>query len=237
MIRRLLVPILVVTSVACGSDGPTAPTFGSMMSVGDQVAIEAALRSVADTLEVRGATAQDTLIADLTRIAAIVVQLQGREGTLLVTMPGANGPVSMKAVAFVSAVEGGTVPPVHFLIAWEWLDNVAIRLRRALVVMAEDPAEAGTFTLDPGSPTDGARFIDFVDETARLYVNTGGTFTVTSPTFSGSCIGLPPGGDFGCRAGGELVAGSVSVSGNGGATTGSVSWSSTALPAFRASVR
>jgi hypothetical protein len=208
------------------------------MSVGDQVAIEAALRRVADTLEMQeAATAQDTLIADLTRIAALVVQLQGKEATVSITVPDAGGPVEMKAVAFISAVEGGTEPPVHFLLAWEWLDNVAITLRRALVVMAEDPAESGTFSLAAGSGTDGARFIDYAGATARVYANVDGTLTVASPIFPYGCTGLPPGGDFGCRAGGETVSGSITMSADAGATTTVVSWSPTALPAFRASAR
>ena len=234
---RSSLPIVLLLAAACGSDGPTSPVFGEQMSVGDQVAIEAALGRLADTLEARGETPQDTLLADLTRIAARVIQLQGVEGTITVTVPGAAGPVELKAVAGVSTVEEGSLPAVHVLIAWEWLDNVAITLRRALVVMADDAAEVGTFSLAAASSTDAARYVDFVSGTADVYFNVAGTLTVSSPSFPGNCAGLPTGGDFGCRAGGETVAGSMTVSRDDGATTPSLSWPATVLPGFRFSER
>src|SRR5688572_19537207 len=53
--RFSLLPLaLVLGAASCGSDGPTGPAFGDRMSVGDQVAIEAALNKLADTLETRG---------------------------------------------------------------------------------------------------------------------------------------------------------------------------------------
>ena len=223
--------------VACGSDDPTSPAFGDRMSVGDQVAIEAALIKLADTLEVLGRSGQDTLIADLTRIAAQVIQLQGVEGTITVTVPGSATPVELKAVAGLSTVEDGSLPAVHVLVAWEWLDNVAITFRRALVVIADDPAETGSFSLPAASSTDAARYVDFTSGGAVLYTNIAGTLGVSAPTFANGCVGFPSDGDFGCRAGGETVTGTMTVSRDGGATTPSLSWPATILPGFRFSER
>jgi hypothetical protein len=230
---RFSFPLAFFLLAACGSDGPTAPAFGSRMSVGDQVAIEAALDKLADTLEARGETPQDTLLADLTRIAARVIQLQGVEGTITVTLPGSATPIEMKAVAGLSTVEDGSLPAAHILVAWEWLDNVAITLRRGLVIVADDPAETGTFQIPASSSTDAVRFVDFAGGTADLYFNVAGTITVSSPSFTSNCVGLPTGGDFGCRAGGETVGATTTVSRDDGATTRALSWPAAALPAFR----
>jgi hypothetical protein len=206
------------------------------MSVGDQIAIEAAMNRFADTLEKRGETAQDTLLASLARIMGRLGRLNGREGTLTVTLPGVPSPLEMKAIALYSedAATVGAAPHLNVIIAWEGLDNGAMTFRRALMVGADGETPEGTFPILAASETDAARFVDFsLGAPADFYFNVGGTLTVTDHDFPGTCPGLPSSGPLSCRSGSETVGASLTLSRDDGATMPTLSWAAGGIPAYR----
>src|SRR5690242_13071658 len=101
-VRRSLTlgSILVTLSVvaACGSDSPTEPAVGSMMTVAEQVAIPGAMEKVAKTLEGTGQAA-DSNLAAFTRVAAQLLGRSGIQGTVVATNAALQAPDSMHAVA------------------------------------------------------------------------------------------------------------------------------------------
>lgn len=232
----LLVPALAASLLAaCGDDDPTSPIGGAEMSVGDQVAIEAALTKVADSLRAAGKTSTDTILADYVRIAARLLRLNGREGTLTVTPSGFAPSLDMRG-----AVANLVVPPsiaiggrtnTQILVAWEGLDNIALTVRHALVVLVSGTSGTGTYTLPSGGSGEGARLLRMAGPFELLGGNSG-TLTVKSASFGGSCPGIRNTSAQSCAPGRETLAGSISVTrGSGPATV--VSWSDATLPAFQ----
>ena len=233
--RRPISILSLLVLLGCG-DEPTAITAGTQMSVGDQVAIESALLKVADSLKIVGRTQGDSVLADLARVGARLVRLNGREGAVTVTAPGSAVPIAMKGVGF-HAVERGSAGSTsrhnHVVVAWEALDNIALTVRRALVVVVDTTLATGTFTL-PGTVTgsQGARFLDFTPTTGGIYAGGAGTLTVESARYRGGCVGLPNSAIATCAVGVQNVRGSVTVTKLGGTTPSTVSWELASLPSF-----
>jgi hypothetical protein len=237
---RRRVPVVAVSlsalllTIACSDYSPTGIVEGALMTVGEQVVIEAALDRVADTMQVRGRTAQDTLMANFTRIAARLVRLQGRQGEITVASPIAGAAsIVMKAAAFIGidASSAGS-PNVHLLVAWSGLDDLHGTVQRALVVMADDPQREGTFSVAATSTTDAARYVDF-GTGGGFYFNVSGTLSVATPQFSGGCAGLPDTQEYTCEVGRQSVGGTVTVSKDNGVTRPVMAITSAVLPAFR----
>ena len=236
--RRLsaLVPLLAASLLAaCGDDDPTSPIGGTEMSVGDQVAIEAALTKVADSLRAVGKTSTDTILADYVRIAARLLRVNGREGKLTV-MPMSLAPnLEMRgAVANVvvpASIAIGGRTNTQILVAWEGLDNIALTVRHALVVLVSGTTATGTYTLPSGSAGEGARLLRMSGPFA-FYGGNSGTLTVRSSSFGGSCPGIQNTSAQSCAPGRETLAGSLSLTAPGGPAT-MVSWTDATLPAFR----
>ena len=246
MMRQLVSVYATVLLAACG-DGPTEITAGTRMSVADQVAIEASLATVADELERTGRTAADSLLADLTRIGARLVRLQGREGALALSgLPTPPASATMSAASIVVADEspgggggGGGGGVVHVLIAWEGLDHLMNTVERALVLVVPGSSApgGGTFPLEPGSLGSAARIVDFSPGGEAGFARNGaGSLTVTSAAFRGSCPGLVNTRDARCEVGRQTVAGGFQATLEG-APPAAVSWPGAELPAFRLSTR
>ena len=231
----------VVLLVACG-EGPTEITAGRAMSVADQVSIEAALGSVADELDRTGQSAGDSLLSDLTRIAARLIRLQGREGELTVSGFPTGAPSGMlSAVSLVTTDETpGGAGHLHLVVAWEGLDNAAYTVRRALVLLVPSGSGmTGTFALQTSSQISGARVIDFSRPGAAGFARSGaGSLTVRSAEFRGSCPGIVNTAREQCEVGRETVAGEF-VAQVGGETpsSGTVRWDEALLPSFRLTIR
>jgi hypothetical protein len=208
------------------------------MSVGDQIAIESAMGKFADTLEARGRTRQDTLLAGLARVAGRVARLNGREGFLNVTAPGSAAALEMRAVALYSSdatsQDPEAQPHLNVIIAWEGLDNGAMTFRRALIVGVDAAAPEGDFSVDAISSTDAARFVDFSTATpAHFYFNVAGSLTIAGQDFPGSCVGLPSTGPFSCRSGRETVGAALTMSRDNGQTAPALSWPAAELPTYK----
>jgi hypothetical protein len=225
------IALIVLLLSSCGED-PTGVTAGETMSVAEQTAIEAALGRVADALETDGRTAQDTLMADLTRVSARLVSLQGRQGTLSVTGPAVGGTASMHGVALLASAQNApTGSPVQFLVAWEGLDATAFTVTRAVVVMATGTSP---FSLPSVSTSNAARLIRFDGADATdFYYNVTGTLTASVDRFGGNCPGITNTGGNSCEIGQQTVGGSVTGSNDNGATTSAYGWADTVVPAFR----
>jgi hypothetical protein len=230
---KLIVPLVAAMVVSSCGDDPTGIVAGTQMSVGDQVAIEAALVKVADSLRKVGKTAADTALADYTRIAARLLRLHGREGTLSVTAPGSSTALSMRgAISHVSvpaSVAPGGKGHTQILVAWEGLDNVALTIRNALVLAITSTNATGVYTL-ANSTGEAVRFVH-MSAPFEFYSGTTGTVTIGAASFSGNCPGLVNTSAQSCSVGRETVAGSLTLARLGGGA-GSVTWSDATLPAF-----
>lgn len=229
--------VLCLALGACSDTLPTDPAAGTEMSVGDQIAIEAAMGKFADTLEARGGTRQDTLLADLARVVGRIARLNGREGFLTVTVPGSSVPVEMRAVALYSSDAASqdpeAQPHLNVVVAWEGLDNGAMTFRRAVIVGVDGPAPEGSYSVSATSATDAARFVDFSTAApAHFYFNVAGSLTVAGQRFRGLCVGLPPTGPFSCRSGRESVGAALTVSRDNGQTAPALSWPAAELPTY-----
>jgi hypothetical protein len=198
------------------------------MTVGEQVAIEAALAGVADTLVIRGGTVRDTLLAGFVRIAGRLAGLQGRQGTVVVTGPDGVPEREMHAVALVSVDRSAPTPDyIHVVVAWEGLDIDSLVVRRAIVLMAPGGTErAGTFPIDASAPAAGSRYVDFTAAGgATVSADDAGTLTVEAPSFGGSCPGLRNTSTNRCAIGRETVSATFQAG-------TAVSWPAATLPAF-----
>lgn len=218
-------PVLIVLSLAalgCGAESPTRPPFGEELSVAEQVAIEAAFLRVVDSLEARN-TANDSLIADFTTIAARLVRLQGRYGTINVTLPGATGAVTMRAIAGTGRDATISSENISFLLAWQDLDVAAFTVKRALII------QEGGFSSTAASQV---RYFDMTGTASAGYYPGGGLLTLSAPSFTTACegIGSQPGAI--CRAGKVTVAATTSVSLNGTGPATDVNFTATPIAGF-----
>lgn len=233
--RSQLLPLAVLVALAaCGTE-PTTPHFGTQMTVGDQVAIEAALDRAADTVYARTGSSQDSLLSALTKIAARLIAIDGYEGDIVVNAGGSSIP--MHAVAVAYGQQGLGV--AHYIVAWSGLDDTAFTAQHVLLAGVGTTATTmtGTFDLPAGSATDAARWVDLANGASDVFFHTGGTLTVASSTFGGGCIGLANTAQATCATGRESVAGNITASDDGGATSKTFSWDAATIPAFHLTVQ
>ena len=219
--RRSLLIALSLAALGCGAESPTKPPFGEELSVAEQVAVEVAFLRVVDSLEARN-TANDSLIADFTTIAARLVRLQGRYGTISVTLPGTTGPVTMQAIAGTGSDATISSENVSFLLAWEDIDVGAFTVKRALII------QEGGFSTSPSQ----VRYFDMTGGASAGYYAGSGTLTLTAPSFTSACegIGSEPGAI--CRAGKVTAAATTTASLNGTGTATDLSFAATPIAAF-----
>ena len=220
---------------ACRASEVTGVLGGELMTVAEQVAIEAALAPWADTIKRRGATGNDTLAANSLLIGARLVRLQGRQGTLSLTLPGiAGSPLTMNAVAVVALSRTSTPPSyVHMLVAWDGLDPVALKVRHVVVVAIDGGSQSGgTVAMPPSAIGSAVRFLDLTVVPVAIRSGTSGTITVSGAEFGGSCPGRPDIPAASCEIGRESFSANIATAG------GTLVASSTALlPAFRLTAR
>ncbi|GAC1514781.1 MAG: hypothetical protein NVS1B4_03300 [Gemmatimonadaceae bacterium] len=205
------------------------------MTVAEQVAIEAALAPWADTIKRRGGTGNDTLAANSLQIAARLVRLQGRQGTMTLTLPAVAGsPLTMNGVAVVAVSRTSPTPSyIHMLVGWDGLDPVALRVRHIVVVVVDAAGQAsGTVTMPPSAVGSAARFLDVTVVPAAIRPATSGTVTVSGAEYGGSCPGRPDTPAASCEIGRASLAASLATAA-GTLTAGS----SAPLPAFRLTAR
>lgn len=233
--RSKLIPAALLLALAACSAQSTAPHFGTQLTVGDQVAIEAALDRMADTVYARSHTPQDSLLAELTRVTARLIAIDGYAGELEVSAGGTTVP--MRAVAVTYGEQGAGV--AHYIVAWAGLDDTAFTVQHVLLAGAGTAATTmtGTFDLQPASQTNAARWVDVAGGASDVWFHTGGTLTVSDASFGGGCLGIPNTADATCSTGREMVAGSIPASDDNGTTTKTFEWSATALPAFYLTVK
>ena len=225
-VRRSLLIALSLAVLGCGAESPTKPPFGEELSVAEQVAVEAAFLRVVDTLEKVRKTADDSLIADFTRVAARLVRLQGRYGTLAVTLPGAAAPVTMRAIGGTGSDATISSSTISFVLAWEDLDVGNFTVKRALII------QKGGFS----SGDDRIRYLDMTGgASAGTYVGSG-TLTITQPAFTSPCEGLGSTPDAICRAG-KITAAATGTAAIGAGTATAVSFAATPIAGFEIIVK
>jgi len=220
--------LAVVLLTACG-DEPTKPLReGFYLSTAEQVAIQYALDRVGDSLDVRGATATDSVVADFAELAGLLIRSEGRAQTVEVTLP-TGGTTTMNGVAlWASGSFAGSAVESQFVVLWDGLDTEARTVRRALLLLGAGSA-SGSYTLAAGSPSNAARLVEITGGSATIWRNSGGSFAVSDPSFRGSCLGFSSGaGD--CTVGRETV--TVAASLTTGTTTAAATHGARALPAI-----
>ncbi|HVE79299.1 MAG TPA: hypothetical protein VNA89_10580 [Gemmatimonadaceae bacterium] len=234
---RRLVPAALLIAAACSDDGPTGVTAGTEMSVAEQVAIEAALAKVAAALEGVGRTGIDTVMADLTRVAARLVRLQGRQGAITLTGSAVGASATMQGVAMASRQEGLAGPSsAQLVVAWQGLDPVTFTVDRALVVLGG--GDGPSWDLAATAATSAARLVEFDGATpTRFFYNASGSLTAGGDDFGGGCPGIDNTADARCETGRQTVAGSVTGSADGGTTLATWAWADAVLPSFRLTTR
>lgn len=206
-VRRSLLIALAAGILGCGSEDPTMPPFGSELSVAEQVAIQVAFEKVADSLDLKN-TPIDSVIADFTRVAARLVRLEGRYGTINVQLPGATAAVPLRAVAVTSSGAGSEG---QTLLAWENLDVASFTVQRALLI------QSGGFA---GTTAAQMRYLDMTGTSGTQgYYAGGGTLTLSAASFTNNCTGLDNTDEESCRAGKVTVTGEGNVTKTGGATS------------------
>lgn len=220
--RRPFLTVLSLAAMGCGAESPTTPPFGEELSVAEQVAVEAAFLRVVDSLQARN-TANDSLIADFTTIAARLVRLQGRYGTINVTLPGATGAVTMRAIAGTGSDATISSETVSFLLAWQDLDVGEFTVTRALII------QEGGFSSTAASQV---RYFDMTGTTTSGYYTGGGLLTLSAPSFSHACegIGSSPGAI--CRAGKVTVAATTTAALDGAGTAFDINFPATPIAGF-----
>ncbi|HET7565292.1 MAG TPA: hypothetical protein VFJ96_09880 [Gemmatimonadaceae bacterium] len=235
-VRRSLTfgSILVTLSLvaACGSDSPTGPTVGSMMTVAEQVAIPGAMEKVAKALEGTGQAADSTL-AGFTRVAAQLIGRSGIQGTVVATNAALQAPDSMHAVAgLITEGSGVGATQLHFVLAWSGLDVNAFTVQRAFVLLVDGNGQTtGSFSLTGPSTTATARYVE--PATPTIVDNSAGTLSVDSARFGDACTGAPSQAGVTCESGSESVGVQFSGTSAGGA---SLSWDATLLPTYHLTV-
>ena len=221
---------LVVTVVlaACG-DEPTKPLReGFYLSTAEQVAIQYALDRVGDSLDIRGGTRTDSVVADFADLAGLLIRSEGRAQAVEVTLP-AGGTTTMNGVVlWASGSFAGSAVESQFAVLWDGLDAEARTVRRALLLLGAGSA-TGSYSLAPGSPSNAARLVEIAGGSTTIWRNSGGSFAVSDPLFRGSCLGFSSGaGD--CTVGRETV--TVAASLTAGSTTGAATHGPRVLPAI-----
>lgn len=228
----LLPAVLLLAS--CG-DTATGPTAGAVMTVADQVAIEATLDRVADSLKARGATSEDSLLADFVRVGARLVRMQGRAAAVSVSLPSGEA-ATMQAVA-VRSVDRTVDPAVEArgVIAWEGLDASAFTVQRLVVAYGLVGGD-GAVAFRAGDPANAARLVDLRSGTV-LWYNTAGSLAFAAEGYGDSCPGITNTTDNVCATGRADATLALTLTRDAGATTAPVAWSATTLPAFELVVR
>lgn len=221
--HRTFLLAFAIAAQGCGAEKATRPPFGEELSVAEQVAIEAAFLKVADTLYKVRKTADDSLIADFTLIAARLVRLEGRYGTIAVTLPGAPSPVTMRAIAGTGKDATISSETVSFVLAWEDLNVENFTVKRALIV------QEGGFGSTLAAQV---RYLDMTGTaSAGTYVG-GGNLTLSAQSFTAACQGLGSSAGASCRAGKVTAAATATASLNGTGTASDVSWAASPLAGF-----
>jgi hypothetical protein len=215
-----------VLLAACGSDAPTGPTVGQMMTVAEQLAIPGAMEKVATTLETTGQAA-DSNLAAFTRIAAQLVGRSGVQGTVVASNSRLQAVDTMHAVA--GLVTQGSLQ-LHYVLAWSGLDATKFTVQRALALLVDGNGQTtGSFSLAGPSATATARYVEL--PAAAIFNNTAGTLDVADTSFTDDCVGAPSQADVTCRSGGEAIG--VSFTGVTGAGENvALSWDSAVLPSY-----
>lgn len=220
--RRSLLIALSLAVLGCGAESPTKPPFGEELSVAEQVAVEAAFVKVADSLYKVRMTADDSLIADFTLIAARLVRLEGRYGTIQVTLPGATGAVTMRAIAGTGKDATISAETVSFVLAWQDLDVGAFTVKRALIV--QEGGFASTLAAQ-------VRYFDMTGATSNMYIG-GGNLTLSAPSYTSPCQGLGSTAGATCKAGKVTTAATTTASLNGTGTASNIDWAATPVAGF-----
>lgn len=229
-VRRYLFLLLAATVVAaCGSDTPTGPQVGEMMTVAEQVAIPSALDKVAKALDATG-QAPDSNLAGFTRIAAQLLGRGGVQGTVVVSNSRLQKADTMHAVAGLITQSGVGALQLHYVLAWSGLDVNEFTIQRALVLLVDGSGDTtGTFGLSGPSAAATGRYLEL--NAPAPFANTDGTLDVADGMFAGDCAGTPNQGGITCETGSERVG--VSFTGTTGAGERVVlTWDSTQLPAY-----
>lgn len=227
-VRRTLLTALSIALLGCGAEKATKPPFGEELSVAEQVAVEAAFLKVADSLYKVRKTADDSLIADFTQVAARLVRLEGRYGTIQVTLPGATGPVTMRAIAGTGKDATISAETVSFVLAWQDLDVGAFTMKRALIV------QEGGFGSTLAAQV---RYFDMTGTaTAGIYIG-GGNLTLSAPSYTSACQGLGSTAGASCKAGKVTTAVTATASLNGTGTASNIDWAATPVAAFEVIVQ
>lgn len=229
-VRRYLSLVLAATTVAaCGSDTPTGPEVGEMMTVAEQVAIPSALEKVATALDATGQAA-DSNLAGFTRVAAQLLGRSGVQGTVIVANSRLQQADTMHAVAGLITQGGVGALQLHYVLAWSGLDVNKFTIQRSLVLLVDGSGDTtGTFSLSGPSATATGRYLEL--NAPAPFANTDGALDVTDGTFAGGCAGTPNQADVTCESGSERIG--VSFTGAAGAgETVSLSWDPVELPTY-----
>ena len=219
-VRRRFLITLAAALMGCGSEEPTKPPFGEELTVAEQVAVEVAFGRVADSLDKVRETPDDSLIADFTRIAARLVRLQGRYGTISVLLPGSSERVEMRAVGLKS---NDPSTAANIVIAWQDLDVAAFNVKRALVF------QSGGFASTLAAQM---RYLDMTGGGTAAIYSGGGLLTFSTMRFTNNCTGRSNTDAATCKAGQIAAAGQADLSREGEATTVSVDWPETIIAGF-----
>ena len=224
--RRSLLIALSLAALGCGAESPTKPPFGEELSVAEQVAVEVAFLKVVDSLEKVVKTADDSLIADFTRIAARLVRLEGRYGTISVTLPGAAAPVTMRAIGGNGSDATISSSTISFLLAWEDLNVSTFTVKRALII------QKGGFS----AGEDRIRYFDMTGgASAGTYIGSG-TLTISEPSFTSACEGIGSTPDAICRAG-KVTAAATGTAARGAEAATAVSFAAAPIAGFELIVK
>lgn len=226
-VHRVVLLALVLAG-GCG-DEPTKPLReGFYLSTAEQVAIQYALDRVGDSLDVRGGTSTDSVVADFADLAGVLIRSEGRAQTVVVTLPTGGTTTMNGVVLWASGSFAGSAVESQFAVLWDGLDAEARTVRRALLLLGAGSA-TGSYTLAAGSPSNAARLVESTGGSTTIWRNSGGSFTVSDPSFRGSCLGFSSGaGD--CSVGRETV--TVEASLTAGTATGTATHGPRALPAI-----
>jgi hypothetical protein len=226
-VRRSVPLVLLLALLAgCGSDVPTGPTVGEMMTVAEQLAIPGAMEKVATALEATGQPA-DSNLAGFTRIAAQLVGRSGVQGTVLASNSRLQAVDTMHAVA--GLVTQGSLQ-LHYVLAWSGLDATKFTVQRAFALLVDGNGKTtGSFSLAGPSTTATARYVEL--PASVIFNNTAGTLDVSDTSFTDDCAETPSQADVTCRSGGENV-GMSFTGATGAGESVALSWDAVALPSY-----
>ena len=172
--RAVVITAAAAALASCNIERTVALTVGEDLTIGEQVAIEAAYGKAARVLKDTPSDA-DSVLAELGAVAARLVRLQGRASTFDVSNGGTT--VTMKGVALRSedAELGGTI---ELLLAWEGLDDAAFTVDRVLLIQRNAGA--------------ASQYVQ-VEMPAGTITRGTGTFNLSEPSFKRACAGFSSG--------------------------------------------